>query len=77
MEKETIESSLKDIIFAAIPTEYQGLMKSELNIKQHSFASLSHMLKFIEKSFGSTTSVDRRREKKKQEMIWFEKLMQH
>jgi len=37
-KKQSNESSLKDIIFAAIPTEYQDLIKSELNIKQHSFA---------------------------------------
>jgi hypothetical protein len=63
-EKQTKEALLKDVIFAALPGEYQDLMKSDLKIAQHQFASLTDILKFIDKSFGTTTAVDRRREKK-------------
>lgn len=63
-DKQAKESSLKDVIFAALSSEYQDLMKSDLKIAQHQFASLTNILEFIDKSFGTTTAVVRRREKK-------------
>jgi hypothetical protein len=63
-DKQLKESVLKDVIFAALPSEYQDLMKNDLKITQHQFASLTRMLKFIEKSFGTTTTVVRRKEHK-------------
>ena len=63
-EKQRKESSLKDVIFAVLPNEYQDLMKKDLKIAQHQFASLTNMLKFIDKSFGTTTIIVRRKEQR-------------
>ena len=62
--KQEKEASLKDTIFAALSNDYQDLLKKELNVTQHQFAKLSDVLKFLEKSFGTTTTVTRRKEQK-------------
>jgi len=63
-EKQLKEASLKDVIFAALPSDYQDLMKNDLKIVQHQFASLTNMLKFIDKSLEQQQLLSEEKNKK-------------
>ena len=65
VERINNEDNIKTIIFMAIPEEHQNSLKRELEIQMHHSASITQILKFLEKTFGIATEIERRINQKK------------
>ena len=65
LERINNEENIKTIIFMAIPEEHQNNLKRELEIQMHHAASITQILKFLEKTFGIVTQIERRINQKK------------